>query len=249
MLNNMLNNIVKVFKNYFKVEEELKYTNPSELQPPLNKIIIPDTYSFKKINSLKPTILLMDDFSGIPQLLVSELKRIPDMSIDDNFNIILSTGIFAAFSVEKLLKTDQKIDIAFLDITIGGVINNVEYDGIDVAIMIKQKYPDSIIKFITGHTLNKHNPEIFKFIEKFETFFNVKIDETVNLKDGSDDVEVYEHIIQKNGDRQQAMKLALNEYYDLKNIALGEDISNSVIKKGENIRESMKAAIHEYYDK
>jgi len=214
-----------------------EYTSPSSLVYKQEKIVVPDAYSMKPIDPNKPTILLMDDFTGITQLLLSELQRVQYEEVDTGFNIILCTGLFAAFSAKKLLETDQSLDIAFLDITLGGIIDGVEYDGIDIAIMIKKKYPNCIIKFVTGHTLNKHNPEIFKFIQKFENFFKTDICEITDICFKNNKTQIYEHVIPKNGNRVESMGYAIQEYRELE---------KHIIHKDESLRKNISQVIKDF---
>ena len=189
------------------------YTKPKELQREQKKIVVPDVYSNKIIDNNKPSILVMDDFVGMAQLINDELDRVQCCNITKDYNIILATGLFAAFSVENMIKNKtHKIDIAFLDITLGGVVKGIEYDGIDVAIMLKKYNKNCVIKFVTGHTLNKHNPELFKFIEKFETFFNTKMDDTEIINFNGKKVEIYKHVINKNGNRLESLGAAVQEF-------------------------------------
>jgi len=210
--------IFKKFKCLFTIKE---LCNPvMTYDPPINlggvdyKTVIPEvtklTYDPSKRN-----ILIMDDFEGMALLIKDELKRVQCCDIYKTFNIILSTGSFAGFSVKQFLENeDIKIDIALLDITLGGVIEGVEYDGVDIAIFLKKYNPDCVIRFVTGHTLNRHNPEIFKFIKKFESFFDVKIDETKLLIHNGKEQQVYKHVINKNGNRVEALGSTIQEFMD-----------------------------------
>ncbi len=78
--------------------------------------------------------------------------------------------------------------------------------------MLKKQSPECIIKFITGHTLNRHNPEIFQFIKKFEDFFKLPIDETEIVKFKEIDMEVYKHIINKNSNRVESLGATIQNY-------------------------------------
>ena len=203
-------------KKIKQVEEEYDYIRPSEIFKDSYNIEIPDV----KIHSNelgKPGILLMDDLSGMTNLIINELTRVQCCDVIGEFNIAVATGDFAAFSVEKFLNNEElqfEINIALLDITLGGVINGVEYDGVDIAIMIKNKFPDALIKFITGHTLNRRNPEIFKFIEKFENYFNLSIDEMDTVIVDGELQKIYKHVIRKNSNRVFELGLTFEEYLD-----------------------------------
>lgn len=200
-------NILDYFKSFFKkaeqpIEEVVDYVKPSDILVEEVETYIPDVeYVVDNRAKNAPVILIMDDFKGMTNLIKDELNRVPCCEIYDNFTIVIATGEFAGFSVEKEIDRGLIVDIGFLDITLGGVIRGLEYDGIDVAIMIKNQNPKSLIKFVTGHTLNRKNPEIFQFITRFENYFKLPIDETETVigRDGA--VDIYKHIIQKNSDR------------------------------------------------
>lgn len=202
--------------NLFKEEEFDDFILPSELEQTTVEADIHEVYFCLPEVKGNPYILIMDDFEGMAQLVKDELYRVQCCDAKDKFNILMSTGIYAAFAVEKYLKKPtKKIDVAILDITLGGIINGVEYDGIDIAIMLKEHNQNCVIKFLTGHALNKRNPEIFKFIEKFENFFNVPMTETKKVIFKQEETEMYKHIINKNGNRVAALGDLLETYIDL----------------------------------
>lgn len=216
--------MLKKFLNFFKRKQDEDdfnnfntYKNPKSIQPVDYKAVVPAAELPDNFDPDKPTILIMDDFIGMAQLLYDELARVKCCDVRENFNTMLATGSFAAFTVKNMLKIGEPpIDIAFLDITLGGVIKGKEYDGIDIAILVKKYYPNCVIRFVTGHTLNRHNPEIFQFIKKFEEFFNEKIDDTHIVTYRGEERELYKHIINKNGNRVESLGATIQEFYDKK---------------------------------
>jgi hypothetical protein len=205
-------NPFKSRKKKMKFNDE--YITPAELKPAEYSIKVPEMFFCQPEIEGNPNILIMDDFTGMAELIKDELSRVQYCDVYKEFNIMMATGNYAGFTVEKYLKDpDKTVDVGILDITLGGVINNIEYDGIDVAIMLKQHNPKCLIKFITGHTLNKYNPEIFEFIQKFEEFFQTPIDETKKLVYKGEEIEMYKHIINKNGNRVSAYGDLIEEYY------------------------------------
>lgn len=204
-----MNFFKKQFNKWFNKQEVCDYIRPeqlinNEIETKIPEIVVIDP----PINNTKKNILIMDDQPIMVSLIVEDLLQIPN--VNDDFNILTAVGDFAAFSVKDFLESnDTVLNLAFLDITIGGVIEGVEYDGIDIAIMIKDKFPLCEIKFITGHTLNRKNPEIFKFIEKFENHFQIKIDETFEFQNCT----VFKHVVPKTLDRTLAMQLAVEGQY------------------------------------
>lgn len=185
--------MINFIKGLFKKpdEEVISYLKPEDIKIEDNHIDIPVISVSNNCNyNDRPLILLMDDYPGVISLLHDDMKY-TDKEYKDKYCFLESTGNFAAFSVIDYLQREdhKKIDIAFLDITLGGIIVKngkvTEYDGVDVAIGILKDNPDAKIKFITGHTINRKNPELFKFITKFETFTGKEIDSFVIPKNAS----------------------------------------------------------------
>ena len=217
-------NALKFVKNLFtkkvdKVEEEFfkdDYISPTSLMMSRknDELIIPDINIRNNVGRHAPTILIMDDYSGMVDLLYTEVLRIQCCDIGSTFNIITATDEYAAFTVKEYIDHGGKIDIAFLDITIGGIKDGLELDGIDTAIMIKKACPDSEIKFITGHTLNKRNPEIFEFMQKFynETGFNIDEEEEIKELKNQEMIKIRKHIIGKNSNRVVLMAIAIEQW-------------------------------------
>jgi len=216
---NLFNKIKKYFLDNEEEFEDMDYLKPMDLGSNNYEIIIPEIDLNKNApfdKELK-TIFIMDDFDGMAELIKDELKQAKCCNLNEYFNIIISTGIFAGFSLRNLLteNPDLIIDIAFLDITLGGIVNGEELDGIDVAILLKERNPNCLIKFVTGHTLNKHNPEIFKFIYKFESTFGVKMDEIEETNCQSNgEIKLYKHIINKTSNRKELLEITLHKYFE-----------------------------------
>jgi hypothetical protein len=188
----------------------LPYTKPNELNIPFENLDIPLLKTYSLIKEYRPTILLMDDFPGMVSILRDDFDFI-DKNIKNEINIISADSLMAAFAVDNFLKMDNKkfeyvqkeddyihptidgkilkIDMALLDITISGIMNInddlIELDGIDVAKLIREKYPECKIYFVTGHAPNKRNPKIFKYMDKFEKIFNEDITPYIIPKNSS----------------------------------------------------------------
>ena len=217
-------NVLKMFKRLFKKEQPKAeddffkddYISPTSfmMSRKHDELIIPDINIRNNVGKHAPTILIMDDYSGMVDLLYTELLRIQCCDIGSKFNIITATDEYAAFTVKEYIDHGGKIDIAFLDITIGGIKDGIELDGIDTAIMIKKACPDSEIKFITGHTLNKRNPEIFEFMQKFynETGFNIDEEEEIKDLKTQEMMTIRKHIIGKNSNRVMLMAIAIEQW-------------------------------------
>ena len=220
-------NLFQFIKTLFTKKEEIlksneiynyknDYVSPSNFMMSRNNIevIVPDINIKNNVGKNAPTILIMDDYSGMVDLLYSELPRIQCSCILETFNIITATEEYAAFTVKNYIDQGRKIDIAFLDITIGGIIKGVELDGIDIALIIKEHNPDAVIKFITGHALNRRNPEIFEFMEKFyiQTGYNIDEEEDITQIKNKQIIRIKKHIIGKNSNRVMLMGITIEQW-------------------------------------
>lgn len=117
-------------------------------------------------------ILLVDDHPFIVDTYVTMLKS------NNSFKV---ENFFGATSMEKALSIidkEQKIDIAFFDISMPKKgISNME-DGIDLALYFKSKYPFAKMVFITMHTefhvllkaIQLIKPEVFISKNDVDTF-------------------------------------------------------------------------------
>lgn len=192
------------------------YVSPANfiLHKKTSDVIVPDINIRNNVGKDVPTILIMEDYPGMVDLLYTEVIRIQCCHVPEKFNIITATEEYAAFTVKEYLDNGGKIDIAFLDITLGGIKDGVELDGIDIAIMIKKSNPDCEIRFITGHTLNKRNPEIFEFMQKFynETGLQIDEEETILEIKTQEPITIRKHLIGKNGNRVLLMAIAFEQW-------------------------------------
>lgn len=128
-------------------EDNLPYTSPTSICKDTKGIEVPDIKSKSVIQPDKPTVLIMDDFSGIISLLIDDLKYF-GKNITEELNILYADGNMAAFSVKKFLdeykqfheerieinpdenqdseghphiiSSIKALDVVLLDITIGG---------------------------------------------------------------------------------------------------------------------------------
>lgn len=123
----------------------------------------------------KPTMLFVDDSPSTVTLFKRLVKRI---QLENNFNVLYSTGNDAGLRVIKTIYCEQytnfKIDIILTDITFGGSIKIrdvlTSMDGVDLVGILKKLYPNLIYKFITGHVVTGDiRSEIYK---KFSEYNN-----------------------------------------------------------------------------
>ena len=162
--------------------------------------IIPDNYDSNKI-----TILILEDFSPFIDVIILELSKIICL---DKVNIIKADTQYGALNALNALDS-IKVDFAFCDITLGGMVfdgNTIkEYDGIDVFEKIMKTNPEAKVKILTGHNLNSDKLEITDAIHKFND-----ITEKLHL-----DITLDSVYINKRSNRS-------NMYYDLIN-AMGNE--------------------------
>lgn len=194
-----------------KVEEpELEYTAPTEVEVETHQPKLSELKFTREYDPDKRNLMVMDDQKGMVHIFVDELESIEAFDVYDRFNIMPVDGVFSAFKVERYLAAnpDIRFDIAFLDMTLGGIIDGVEYDGIDVAIMLKKNNPYCEIQFLTGHIMNERVSIIFDYMTKFKTFFGEDIDDKIECNGR----ETYRHIIPKTADRAALAECVLNRY-------------------------------------
>lgn len=145
----------------------------------------------------KKTIILVDDLTAtkvLYEIAFSEIKRRHKIDVTEDYNIIFFFGKNVGFSVIKFLSKDINIDYAILDITIDTLAKfddeYIELDGVDIAIAIANKNPNTNIMFNSAHTMNPRNLTVSEFIEKYKKHF----------KD-----DMYKHTIDKLVDMNQAI--------------------------------------------
>jgi len=134
-------------------------------------------------NNKDKTIFFLDDISNMWYLYNSDIitiKKKHDVDLLKEFNIIKCFGEKAGFSAYKFTETEyRKVDYAILDITLGYGIKlrsgeYIEYDGIDIFLRLRELNPDIKFIFCTAHTLNKKNPTVGYFFDKFESNTGLK---------------------------------------------------------------------------
>ena len=105
------------------------------------------------------------DQEFIGQLNTEDLKKLYSFDIS-KYNIILCTGKMAGFKVIKLLENGIKIDVAFLDLIMGGYNTyhgkGTIIDGIDVANELLNYNPDTTVLFYSGCALDEQSGEYNK---------------------------------------------------------------------------------------
>jgi len=146
------------------------------------------------INSDKEkTLLILDDIEESDYLFNIDFRIIKEKYGYDIFKelkIVKCYGKQAGFIAKKYLSNpDNKVDYAILDITLGNSLkladgSYIEYDGIDIGLQILEQNPEAIIRFLTAHTLNRRNPMMMEYFNKFESNTNKLIDDFYINKNG-----------------------------------------------------------------
>lgn len=205
-----MRNIFDLFKQNKKTSTA-SYIRPKDLHKfstpqPIEDIKIP-------INN-KPNILFMDDNFGIIELVKEDISMLSVImsnhrpsgeryevlynSLSDeekefltlfkmsDYNFIFSTTNTCGMSVEKVIHNGLRVDMALLDIILGGVSITEEgsariIDGIDIAYVLKQHNPNIVYKMYTACTLAEYSSEAIKY----KQLFNHSISDDVIYKDSN----------------------------------------------------------------
>lgn len=129
-------------------------------------------------------LLMVDDIEFTENLYMTDFRKMGrtyNRDVNDDYALIGAFGINAGFIAYKYLMDGNTVDKAILDITLGHYNRNakgdyLELDGIDIAIKLLEINPNADIRFVSAHTLNKHNPALIYYIKKFETIVKKPID-------------------------------------------------------------------------
>jgi len=186
--------MVKKIIDYVKtlIVDKKSLENKTNIEAPTHtrKEII-DSLDYDKYNAPEITcgtpgtnIFILDD---IPDSLTlydidfSTIKRQYKKNVCNDFQVINCVGSTAGFKAHKFIAIEKnKIDYAILDITLGYLVRldngeYIEFDGIDIAIDILGVNPDAKIRFSTAHTLNKRNPTMEYYHNKFTKLTGKKL--------------------------------------------------------------------------
>jgi len=182
--NRIIKWIVKYFKMSFglaKEEEEFKYATPDSISETLPDSIEDcniGTYETRcsEIDANKKNMLLMDDAMmqfGLHALDFNKIKRNYHCDVDDKFNVYMCKGRYAGFIAHDLILNLEYLDVAILDLTLETRVklkngNIYSYDGIDIAVLIKSKFPKCRFKFFTSHNMNHRDESIIYYVEKYK---------------------------------------------------------------------------------
>jgi len=184
-----------------KVDTDLKEENSN--LPESIQYNLMDPILIKGNEEASKSILLMDDF--VEQFTLYELdfnrvKRQYEFDILKEFKVYEAIGVYAGFTTHKLLEEIDDLSIAILDMTLEMSIKLsngkiIEYDGVDIAIEILEKFPECQIVFCTAHSLNKRDPLMSQYITKFEDNTKLKFDDFYMSKADTRYKVIYDKIV------------------------------------------------------
>ena len=182
----MIMNILNKFKMMFTSTKEIDKKANTVLDN--NNTDLPTSIDYGSLGlpniieneSNKYSMLLMDDFLEqftLYKLDFKKIKRTHNFDVLKEFKIYEAKEQYAGFITYNLINNLDKLDIAILDLTLEMAIKLrdgtiVEYDGIDIFKMVKDKFPECQISFCTAHTLNPRDPVMKKYMDKFKTIYN-----------------------------------------------------------------------------
>ena len=140
----------------------------------------------------------MDDLEYILKLYQSDfrtIKREYGIDVENEYCIKFSTGTKCGFDAISEINKNDNIVFAILDITLGSITKNskgeyIELDGVDIAIHLLKKNHNLDFLFVSGHTMNRLNPNMVKYYKKFEDKTGLNI-ENYYLYKNSDRYKVF----------------------------------------------------------
>jgi hypothetical protein len=138
----------------------------------------------------KESILIVDDFKGLTDILIDDLKALEQEGKIDlsKYNILVFSGNMAAYEYITSNRRHNGLNVKFalLDITLGGSLivegKNTTYTGVDVFAEAYITDKNFRFLFFTGNNLNpyiKYNKEL---IEKFAKITQGNIDDHILFK-------------------------------------------------------------------
>lgn len=153
-------------------------------------------------NTSNPTILIVDDLDFIIKLYKSDfnsIKRDFNKDIDNDYCIKFATGPDCGFIAINEINNNDNIKFALLDITLGSVAKNsagefIELDGVDIAIHLLKQNPHLDFLFVSGHTMNRLNPNMNKYYKKFEDKTGLNIENYYLYKNSDRYKVIYERL-------------------------------------------------------
>lgn len=175
-----------------KYLEEMQYQLELLNQNDFGKINLPKLGTHDKrfeganteTNPHLKNVLIVDDLEDIDVVYKTAFNRIQrsyKKNVYKDFNVYITFEPNCGAVAFNFLK-ENRIDYAILDITLGYLtrLNNgqtLTIDGIDLAVEIWKRYPQSHICFSTVHTCNQKNPTVAKYFKKFNKLTGKHLDD------------------------------------------------------------------------
>jgi len=149
------------------------------------------------------TILILDDIPESITLYNSDFLRIGkryNKNILEDLKIVYTIGRPAGYIAYKyIIEHPNTINYAILDITLGYIIKledgeYIELDGIDIAIYLLRYNTNIKFLFSTAHTLNRRNPTMEYYFNKFESETGLNIEDYYLNKNSDRAEKIYNMI-------------------------------------------------------
>lgn len=122
------------------------------------------------------TLFILDDIQGSRLMYQTDFNKILrkyGKNVEEDFNIVFATGNKAGYiAYNYITNLKQPIDVALLDITLGGVVKfddgeYIDIDGVDIAIELFNRNNHVRFVFSTSHTLNREVGDMVYYHDKF----------------------------------------------------------------------------------
>jgi len=173
--------------NFFKKKKPIDEICKEEIEKPI-KMSLEEQFLWIKnqgwllnenFNINNENILIMDDRNEIISSIMDDLYSLDEQTSFNinNYNILSTTTKMAGFYVLDILEKapDIVINYALLDIILGGKKitdeKRIMVDGVDIAIQIWERFPQSNILFVTGCII-ENSPDKSNFKYKFDKYTN-----------------------------------------------------------------------------
>lgn len=191
MMKQILNNLIKWLQKFqeedINLESISSHREDLDISVPVNRIIKDFDYS-------KKNIIIIDDSRGIVSVVedfVREVEKKGTIDLDD-YNVLTFYDKYAPFVLQETLERLEpiKVEFAIVDIVLPGKLKvddaYVRLDGVDVAVLLNEKYDCNNLCFFTGNVVSEHIGYIKDKIIKFKNFFGTDIQDYIIFKGDND---------------------------------------------------------------
>ena len=194
--------MIKYMKKFFQKDIEIDVMDilPTEdeydFSDPIGRIS-------SKNDKSKKNFIIIDDSKGIVSILEDTLEELENEGEIDlsGYNIMTFYNRYAPFILKGTLKKLEptKVDLAIIDIVLPGKVRvNGEFkrmDGIDVAVLLHEKYDCNNFVFFTGNVVSDYIEYIQEKVDRFKNVFGKDIESHIIFKSELDDSETKEKFI------------------------------------------------------